>query len=523
LSQFEIGNESIRAGTVLIVSNLLSAVILVINVLVIARLLGPNLYGEYTLALLPPTIFVVFAGIGINTAVTRFSALHLSKNEIDIAKRKTANGMTFLLILSLILSLVSFLLASIIANYIFHRPNLAPYVELTSISVFGQVMFQAGISALVGWSVFRYAGLSYVIQSSFKLALSVGLVVSGLGVIGALAGQVTGQIIAALSAISIIYFLKLAKSSKLKDQISQMYTDLKDLINFGFPSEFGSYVSNFAGLYFVVIILGHFVSNPEVGYFQAAANVTFLISIVATSISLSLLPGFTRLHGKEGNTGLGFSYAVKYVAYLGTPLILFLAAASGPIVLLVYGRLFQRAAELLALISISNLPMIIGQSIFPAYFNAIGRTRFTMYAFLADAAAAIVLAPILGYYFGAIGITFALLGSNLASGLVALFLAKKYLKSGINYKSSLSALIASLVCFGATFEIPFLNISLVIVILLQATVFFGLYILIAPALKVVGSEDVRFLRQPMAGMGIIGKPIVAILDVESALMKRMER
>ena len=109
------------------------------------------------------------------------------------------------------------------------------------------------------------------------------------------------------------------------------------------------------------------------------------------------------------------------------PLIFFLMAASSSSIRLIYGVKFLPGAPLLALIAVSNLSLVIGQPLFPSYFNGVGKTRFTLYAYLADAAAAFILTPVLGVYFHEVGITLALLGSNFTSGIASLYLAKKYL------------------------------------------------------------------------------------------------
>jgi hypothetical protein len=389
------------------------------------------------------------------------------------------------------------------------------------------------------------------------LILSLGLVLAGFGLIGAISGQVSAQVLAGAGSILAIYLRKLrpgkpADSSsglssdpnrntstntkaiedkkeeeedKDSDGIRQFLKDIQEQVRFGAPSEVGGYISNFAGLYYVLIVLAHFVPNSVVGYFQAASNVTVLISIFATSLGFALFAGFSKLHGSRGDTSLGFKYAVKYVSYLGAPLVFFLAAASQPIVLLVYGREFLQATPLVALISISNIPLILGQSVFPAYFNAIGKTNYTMIAFLADAAAAIVLAPLLGSIYGAVGMTFAMLGSNLVSGAVALILARRRLNARIDYKASSSALAASVVCYLSALAVQDFvssNVSSPLVALaFQAIVFAALYLVLAPLFRVLNLEDVVGLRQSVLGFGRLGRPLAAVLGLEARITARL--
>jgi len=419
------------------------------------------------------------------------------------------------------LTAACYLSAPFIANTIFHRSLLEPDIRLSSLAVIGQIGFQCGIASLVGWSRPKQAGATYIIQGVVKVGLAPALILLGFGIFGAVSAQVSSLLAAACYSIIGLYFIKLSGANRGNGYRSFL-SDVKGLIRYGLPSEIGQYFSNFASQNFVTIVLGVFASNATVGYFQAATGVTAIISILSTSLSLSLFAGFSSLHGQNKDTGLAYVYAVKYVAYAATPFIFFLIAASEPIIRIVFGTEYLSAAPLLALISFSNIPMIIGQSVFVPYFNGIGKTRFTMYALVADGLAALVLAPILGMYYGAYGVTFALLGSNLASGVVALYLAKKYLNTQIDYRSSLLAFITSIVCAGIAYASSFLNSSSslipnLIILLIQFVVFFGLYLLLAPLISVVRKDDIVRLSAATRGMGIFSKVFRILLQIENKL------
>jgi O-antigen/teichoic acid export membrane protein len=325
LSSSEVARRSVKASVILLAGSLISNILLLVNVLIIARLLGHNLYGEYSLSVAPVTIFILFSGIGINTAITRYSAYHLSRGEIEEARRKTVNGIRFLLLLGVVLTIISYLSSPFIASNLFHRPALEPYIRLASLAVIGQVAYQCGIASLVGWGSTKNAGASYIVQAVVKVAIAPTLILLGFGVFGAVVAQVSSLLVAASLAIFGLYFLKLRGGSK--DNAKNFLSDVKSLIKFGIPSEIGSYFSSFAGQNYVVIVLGIFASDAIVGYFQAATNVTAIISVFSTSIILSLFAGFSALHGQKGDTGLGFVYAVKYVSFAGTPIIFFIIAA----------------------------------------------------------------------------------------------------------------------------------------------------------------------------------------------------
>jgi stage V sporulation protein B len=504
---------------ILLGGSFISNLLLLVNVLIVARLLGHSLYGQYTLSISPATIFILFSGVGINTAITRFAAYHVSRGEVTEAKRKTANGIVFLLLFGTALSLASYFLAPYIAGNILHRPFLEPDIRLSSLAVIGQIAFQCGIASLVGWSSPKPAGAAYIIQAVIKVTLAPALIFLGYAVFGTVFAQVASLLVAAFLAIITLYIAKLRGGDPAARAGNHFFSDVKELIKYGIPSEVGQYFSNFASQNYVTIVLGILASDAVVGYFQVATGVTAIISVVSTSLTLSLFAGFSSLHGQNRNTGQAFIYSVKYVAYATTPFIFFLIAAAVPIIRVVFGIGYVPAAPLLALISFSNIPMIIGQSVFTPYFNGIGKTRFTMIALVADGLTALALAPILGIYFGVYGVTIALLGSNLASGVTALYLAKISFGIQIDYSSSVRALGASALCAIVTYAAGLLNTSTSfyitsVALVAEFLIFFVLYLLIAPLVSVVNKSDIARLTAATKGMRFISGIALTLLRFE---------
>ena len=74
MASFDIAKESAEGSLILFFGNLVSTAVIAIAAVLIARLLGPRGYGEYTLAFLLPGITQLFVGFGANLSVTRYSA-----------------------------------------------------------------------------------------------------------------------------------------------------------------------------------------------------------------------------------------------------------------------------------------------------------------------------------------------------------------------------------------------------------------------------------------------------------------
>ncbi|MEM2261641.1 MAG: oligosaccharide flippase family protein, partial [Ignisphaera sp.] len=69
---FNIAEESIRGVLALFTGDVLSTIILAIGSILMARFLGPEGYGLYSLSLVIPTIMLSLIALGIDHAVIRF-------------------------------------------------------------------------------------------------------------------------------------------------------------------------------------------------------------------------------------------------------------------------------------------------------------------------------------------------------------------------------------------------------------------------------------------------------------------
>jgi hypothetical protein len=73
--------DSARGSFFLVAGNILSAVIQAIGVFLLARLLGPDLYGAYTLTLVVPMLFMQLVDLGVSQGLrARINLRHSSPN-----------------------------------------------------------------------------------------------------------------------------------------------------------------------------------------------------------------------------------------------------------------------------------------------------------------------------------------------------------------------------------------------------------------------------------------------------------
>ncbi len=247
-----------RGSAALFIGNLLNAVITAAAILAIVRLLPPDVYGTYTLAILIPSILLNFLGLGVSSGITRFAAYHLARNEVETARRMTLNGLLFLIASGAILSLICYGGAGFFSSFVLHRPELVGLVQFASVLVLGQTLFQSALAALLGWSLMGRMSVTSVVQSLLRVGLAVGFVLAGFAVAGAIGGYAASLFIAGAFAIGVLWLrIKHEKAhvSLPPDSDNPVPTpgtkpgfvsDIKTLLPFGVPLFIGQLSINLA-------------------------------------------------------------------------------------------------------------------------------------------------------------------------------------------------------------------------------------------------------------------------------------
>lgn len=515
--------ESARGTLVLFAGNIVYAGISTVAALLVARLLGPDGYGSYSLALVVPSILYLFAGFGVNFSVTRYVAFYVSSGDLARAKSVTRTASTFLLLCGLALSLVNYFGAGYLVDSLLHRPELIPYVQIASLLVVGQTLTQCASSTLIGWSSMREQSLFNVLQSGLKLALSAGLILAGFGVYGAIVGHVLSYAVEGGLAVLTLYLAHMRPWSGN----GSFTKDAGLMLRYGFPLFAGSIVAGLASQY-VTIVLASIATNAVIGYYQAALNVTIAVSLLSTALANVLFRSFAALDGVAANTSLAFSYAVKYVSFMLTPVVFLLAAGAGPLFDVLYGPSYGEGVLLLKLVALAYIPVAFGLTVLPSFLNGIGKSRITMIVTTVDA----IALAFTGYFFsvtlglGAKGVMLAFLVANTTSTSLGLLIAGSNLRVRLSFGPLTGIIAAALVSWLVVSMLPMGWAPSVLALAVDLMVFASVYLTCVPLMRGVNADDL--VRIGVAGetLGPLRGVLTAILGYEGyilSLVKRVSR
>ena len=474
--------------------------------IIVARILFPELFGIYSLALTIILTVATFTDLGINATLIRYLAESL-KEISEKSKKKARTRLYFLLNFKILFTLITatllFLFSDFIALYIFKKPLLALPLKIGSIYLFvislhgffNSIFYaiQKVKYSTIGEGIFQLLRIFFVFIF-LKTYKSVGTVFVCL---------ILALFISFLFLFLILYsrynFLLKGKKIKLEKE------EKKRLLSF-----FGwIIISSISLVFFVhvdIFMLGIFLPAEFAGYYNAIFSIVGAAAAFVAFGSV-LLPAFTQL--KAGRLKHGFNKVIRYASLIAIPASFGLAFVIVPAIKIIYGTAYVPIQYKLAItIASALLSFLVFEAAITAIYSALFQAREMPRIPSILIVIATIVNIILNYVFIKIGISMALqygLVGAAAATLLARYsnmiglsvLAKKNLKIKAEIKSLIKPLIASLIMLGFLFVFDYyVTMSVwtgILMIILAILVYFVVMLLI----KGIKKEDVEILKTVM--------------------------
>jgi stage V sporulation protein B len=516
LSQDDIVQRSLRGSFALFAGNFVSTALSFVAILFIARLLGPDSYGVYTLCVLIPSLLLNFLGFGVTSGITRYAALYLSRGRPDVARRMTVNGAVFVIVFGVALAAIDLGTAGFTARSLLHRPEIEPLIQFASVFILVQAAFQSGVAALLGWSYMGRISGTTIVQGALRLAVVVPLLYLGYQVYGALAAYAISVGLGGLLA----FYLLWQGMRGTKSEKGHFFSDVKTLLSYGRELFVGTFVTNISSQY-VVLILAIIASNTYVGFYQSAANFVTAITITSGAIAQALFPAFAHLEGTKADVGRAFTLATKYMGFAIAPVIFLLMSASVQLIRLPLGSSYSAAAFFLTLLAFSNVSLIFGHGVLPSFFNGLGKPRYYMVFSLAGSGVIFALAPLLGIFagFGVYGLIVSTLVANMVGVSVGIYLASRFFQAYVDGRACVSIVATSVLAFVVVSLLSSLSLPDAILLPVEVVVFAAVYLSAAPLLRAISPEDLDILRSALDGLGRFKVILLPILNYERWVLR----
>ena len=470
---------------------------MIFTIFILARLLGPELFGVYNLAFSIIAIILTFTDLGISSAATRYISEAIGKKD-----KKTARSyFKYFLMLKSVVPIIAIIILIFISKYLAFNFYKTPLLFFPLIFATFYI-FISSIASLPQSFLYALKDLKKIpqiqlIQEISKIALSLAAIF-----IFTYEFEVPGIFLAlaVTSLIVFIYslFIVLKKDKSLiigpKTQIEKprilKYTWFMAISSISLVI--------FASV--DTLMLGKFVDPSFIGYYRAALGLVLSVGALISVRSI-LMPVFTQINKKRLERG--FEKVIKYNLMFSIPAAAGIFLLAVPIVKILYGIDYALAAPPLYILSF----LIIIASLISTYkplYQAREKPKLLAKALTISLVLNIILNYILITSFLSLGQSYAIIGAGLATLISRTFLLAtlsiksrsefglKLFKNKSNlFKPTFSAIIMSLFLIIINNFITTINIPILIIEIILAA---AVYLIIMLLIKGITTQDLKLLN-----------------------------
>ncbi len=422
-----LGGQAMKNSGYEFATNIVMKVGSLLFTIIIARMLMPELFGLYSLALGTIILVASLSDLGIGAAAVTFISKKLSKKRDPDAKKYFRTLLKWKIYASLIGALIIVLLSYYLANIYYGKPIFFAllagglYIPVVTLTNFLSLSFKASnnfkypLIKEIFFQVLRLMIVPLAIFIIFKMNLGTNTFLSLVFLV----------IIACylLSFFLLIYFMRRklpflrAKTKKLNKK------EKSGLLKFILPLTAITFSGAFFG-YIDIFMLGHYVSSTFIAYYTVSFVLVGAATVMVGSFAAGFFPIFSRIKGSLLKNLFRKSKNITFI--ISFFIAIFTVFAAYWIIKIIYGSSFLPATLFLQFFSILIIlsPII---AIYTIYYISQRKTTHLAVILIGSTIITVILNLIginyglqFGEYYGVLGACIATIVSKLIclSGMI---------------------------------------------------------------------------------------------------------
>lgn len=454
---------------------------LVISIYV-ARVLKPELFGIYSLAISIALLLMTFTDLGINATVVRYVAYAHGKADVELVRGYIRSLGKFKVFLVFLVASALFLFSDILAIQVFDKPALslplkimALYLTFFSLTGFLNSIFNA-------FNDFRANLVRALVYEVSRVSLIFVFLYFGLSVVGALLGFVGASLLSFFALALLLARMRNFVFGKAKQ------VDWKRIVRFTGYLTVGS-ITWTVFAYVDSVMIGIFLPSEEVGFYRAAYNI---VNAVAGIVALPgvLFPVFVQLEGRDLTRA--FDRILRYASIIAFPCSFGLGVIAEPLIRFVYGSEYLPASGVMVVLCLLILSSALG---FWGYlFSSKEMPEYPVYVTFVG----VVLNVVLNYLFilkmGILGAAVATVISNAVVWFVLAILSSRFFGVAVRASYILKPMLSASIMAGLLYYAGFASLVDAIFKVFAGAV---IYFVVLYVLRGFGREDVEYFLEVM--------------------------
>jgi O-antigen/teichoic acid export membrane protein len=396
--------------------------------ILVSNFYGAEVLGIYTLSFVFLQIVSTLGRLGVDTASVKFIAEYKEKKENRQIQNFYYMVLRIILPFVILLSLVAIFLSPYIAEYVFNKEYLAPYLQLISLAIVPYVFIFIHSESLRGLQKNK----EYIILQNISTTFVASIFLS-LAIFYTIKSTFLPLLVLVLAIYCTFFYsawLWRKEMSSLCNGLQKISVDSADNLTYkkvfsvALPLTFTSYLAMIMGSS-DIIMLGIFMTEYYVGVYSVVIKLSTMSLIVFMAVNTITVSKFSAYWGvgKLAEMKRLGTESTKLILYFSLPI--FIIIWIFPVEILhMFGAGFEEGASALIVMTVGQFLFIIAGPVWQM-LNMTNKQKVFFYFSLISAAVNILLNYILIPTHGIIGAAYA----TVTGGVVLNILCIGYIKA----------------------------------------------------------------------------------------------
>jgi O-antigen/teichoic acid export membrane protein len=305
-------------------------------VVAVTRILGPEQFGLFALALSIAGLAMLLSDFGVSPASGRFVAER--RGDLDRVAAVVADGFRLKLVIAGALSLAVFLAAGPIAEA-YDQPGLVAPLRWTAIALLAQSTFVLCVAVVVGMNRASGQLVLYTGEAVAETGLVITAVALGGGAAGAAAGRAAAFVVGAVLGIVLIVRIL---GPRIRPRLTRSAPDVS-LVGYAFSI----FLVDAAWALFAsidILMIGWYLTSTDAGLFEAVVRLTLFFTLVGSAAATAIGPRVAR-NENETQAVVALSLGLRGLLVFGFFGGAILLAWADPVVSIVLGPEYEGAVD----------------------------------------------------------------------------------------------------------------------------------------------------------------------------------
>ncbi len=311
-------------------------------------------FGLFNMAISAMVIASRFSGLGMDTAMIRFTSSYLGVKKTSEATQVLRVTFLVKLISGFILAVIIFSTAELLATKVFHYSSLTPLLKLAAFGVLTIPTFNYLKSALYAYQLFRMGVILQILVDFGKLSTVLVLIFYlKMNTFAAVAAFAFTPLIGLLLAFGLLWQNLFAGGKPIHNLFSRLFSYGKWL-----------FVSNVCGItlpYVGIFMLAKILSSEAAGIYGLALRLAFIFPIINASLRSVLLPEVSRFR-EIAQLEKYIRGSLKISLYIGIAILPFLFF-SHKIILFFFGSRYIDSVPIFNYLMLGYIVLMINNTI----------------------------------------------------------------------------------------------------------------------------------------------------------------